>query len=350
MNNIESYMSKYKNFMAPEYSVTINGEKCTGKLNISNISVDLGMGERANGCRFTLVNVYNYKTHSVTSDIQSKIVLGNVVKVSLGYASQLSPIFTGFIESLDYSYDAGDGMSIDVTCLDARALMKESAKREMNKDKPIGELLNNIFKDYKPMIKNFKSSVEKFEFDQHVQIKMTDFDFVMWIADERNKYFYIIDSSAYIADKESKVAFAYDFNNTLFSLDFSMSYLDKKYEGIANEKQGKASFTVNSEAKQIGAQKSPIQKKIKEINKLRETNQKDAEKRNKVRADEAQRESQTGSITSVGIPDISPGKNIQIENFPIKAISNNNKFFVTSVRHTIDSNGYTTNANFNLGV
>ncbi len=99
--NIDDLLKKYKNGMAPEASIEVDGTDLITDKNcaIENIDIELSMND-AGICVFNIVNAYDLKTQKYLY-LDDLIKNGKEVTVKMGYDDNKSEVFFGIIETVE---------------------------------------------------------------------------------------------------------------------------------------------------------------------------------------------------------------------------------------------------------
>lgn len=349
MSAISSLSEKYSDFMVPAFDIFVDGSKISKEFGATSLSVTLGMGKAANACMFELQNIYDQKARKILSDISDKFILGKTVKVSIGYGSKLTKVFTGYIDDLSYRFSADRGPVLQVLCLDARALMKHNTANLVNIKDDVKTIVQKMLKSYSPLISSCSLDMPELAKQRQVRIEETDLDFVYNEAEKRDRLFYILDDKVYVEASPSETCVTYEWDSSYTQFSFSMSYLKHTVRTHANQ-EGMNGFFKDAKALQPAKQSEAVNTPLTTHFRLGEQTQEDAQKIAQSLANTDKRNCQSGTVISIGLPEVMPGKLITIEKFPIKQTSTKDTFVVTAVKHMLNGENFTTTAEFNIGV
>ena len=140
-------VKKYNNFMVPAMVMTVDGtdtKKLAG-VYISQVRVNLSL-EQVCSASFTLENVYDYQNSSLQSEVKKYFQLGSLVTIALGYGSDTTEVFWGYIHELQYSFE--EDVSVSVTALDMRRLMMMNQENRTFEEKTYSEIFEEVIGKY----------------------------------------------------------------------------------------------------------------------------------------------------------------------------------------------------------
>ena len=94
--------NKYGNFLIPNYKIKVNGTDVvtTMKLDVAELVITLSL-KAASSAVIKLSNLYDEETQSFKSDVKSKFKLGTVVEIEIGYRSETTMVFKGYVAGLE---------------------------------------------------------------------------------------------------------------------------------------------------------------------------------------------------------------------------------------------------------
>jgi phage protein D len=340
MSKFSSLNEKYGNFVAPVYSVLADGTEIKPDMaSIASIRVDLSMGDVASACRFTLFGIYDRESRKVSDAVLKALKPGATLEISLGYISNPVKVFTGFVAetSLHYANDE-EGVYLQVTGLDARALMKDSYTRTLSKDKTIKALLEGALKNYGPLIKKVEAQVDDLTSDIYLAQVSDDLEFVCNAARLRGLYFYIDCGTAYIGKAKSDVSIEFDWEQCV--ADLSLRYLEREYTAQGYDHGKMKEFTATAKAKGLAAQKSLVT--LKTILPLPSCYTDDVAKTiAEAAALSDKRNSVGGELTCPGIPEPKIGQKLKLNKSPLASTGMGESFLITAIHHSMDDeSGY----------
>lgn len=343
---------KYQHFGAPTVKISVEGKELTEKLNagIESGTIELTSEYQASGCNFTICNAYEEKETSFSKKLMNNLIqLGSKVSVSMGYI-KTEEVFKGYISDISYCFDSDEHPPyIKVSCMDVKGLMMKNQHLKIMKEDSVKMVLTKMLS-----AQPYSSFISGKEIDESQFKKMvisareeTDYDFAVKEAKKSGYEFFVFKNKVYFRKPPEmgvplmKMAP----KNGLLSADVTLSSSQlvqkvtvKSVDPVKNvmiegSAKIKGSFSKTSAAKKITASTEKVYYEP-EI-----STKEDAKKRAEIIIDQHQGEFGTISCTCIGIPEIVPGRFIDIDGlFPL----GNNKYYITDVSHIFNDEGYTT--------
>jgi hypothetical protein len=338
MSTYTSLTKKYDGFVVPFYTIEVGGKKLDpSKVKVSAIRVDLSMGRLASGCRFRLYGIYDREARKFDAAVLGSVKVGVATVVSLGYGSSVTQVFTGYVAELRVHYGVNEqGVYAEVICLDARALMKDSYLLVTHKDKKPQALIEATLKNYSPLVSSVEVKAAELAQGIYLSQEGDDLSFVCDAALLRGLYFYIDCGKAYMGKAQADVCVEFDWEQC--TVDLAYSYLNRKYTALGYDHNKMEPFTAAKPAKQRGSQNKTATVAVM----LPLPSYYAGEAAGTIAqaaADRAVRESVSGIITCVGIPEPKLGKSLKLNKSPLGAVGISDTFTIVSVRHEMDDEG-----------
>jgi hypothetical protein len=346
-----SLQARYENFTVPAYQITAGGTELSSALfTVDDVSVDLSMGETSSACRFSLYYVYEPGSRSLNEAALSHLKPGTQIQVKLGYGSDLSEVFTGYVSELNFT--AGDGglrtadednvsnrfgaedIRLTAYCLDARTFMRGAASLEAYKGKAAADAAALIFAKYKPLITSTDINLEALETEISILQQSEDLTFICEAAKTRGAYFFIDCGKAVINKATDTVCVEFDWEQ--ISVDFSVRYLNTTFVGKGYDHGKMKLFTTEIPAKQTVSQAKLLT--LVRVEELPRYLLGDSGKTViKAKAETAVREAVFGTIFCTGITEPRLAQKVKINNFPMTAAGAADTFTVISLKHMLNS-------------
>jgi hypothetical protein len=347
MSQYASLENKYDGFTVPVYRVSANGLELKPTMaDVASIRVDLSMGDVASACRFTLYDIYDRESRAVSDAVLKALKPGAALKVDLGYMSNPTQVFTGFVAETSLHYDNDeDGVYLQVTGLDARALMKDSYTLAMSKGKTIKALLEGALTNYQPLISATEVKVDDLTTsDVYLAQAGDDLEFVCKAAQLRGLYFYIDCGAAYVGAAKTDVSI--EFNWEQCTADLSLRYLNREYTAQGYHHDTMEAFTATAAAKGLAAQVASA--KPKTVLPLASYYANDAATAiAKAASLSDKRASVGGTLTCAGIPEPRIGQKLKLNKSPLASTGMGDSFLITAIHHDMnEGSGYHTTIEF----
>lgn len=353
MNGTYSYSnleSKYNSFQVPAAKLKIGGEDILARTDIylSSINITLSL-EAAGIASFVISPEYNNENSSASDDIKKGISLGKTVTAHLGYGSDLTEVFKGYVASIKAEYDADTGVSYTITALDARALMMtDNVRIKSYEIKNYSDAVKKVLNRYSSLCKaEIDATTENFDPVFPLRQKNSDYSFIQdsIIKDGKvDREFFILDDKVYFR-KPKKVTspiMTLSSNAGLKSFERTAEYLDTSFE-VFGRKNGTNDFlSGKADAKGKEEQTSALSEKgVKMLARSGENEQTkqqlDAIAKNRADMEIAERQNASGSC--VGLPEIVPGRFISIDKIDPML---NKKYYIYEVTHSYSEGGFIT--------
>ena len=337
---------KYDNFMVPAMKITVDktDTKQMSDIYISSLSIQLSL-EQVCTASFTLEKVYDWESSSLQSEIKNKFQLGSIVTVELGYGSKTIKVFEGYIHELEYNFD--EEVSIGVTALDMRRLMMMNSENRTFTEKSYSEILEEMISKYQNAFSSKSIDANTVKVTEVTQQGMSDYDFVtkeLCLKDD--KEFFVLSGTVYykVKSADTSPVLTLKWGENLFSFRLNRTYHDEEISvyGLDGKNLVIGQETVETEGDMKKVSSSSLKKDIISPN-VRD--QKGAKVVAKNEAEKQKKKSRFGSGTCIGIPELVPGRYLEIEGLDVSG--GNLKSVITEVRHTFGADGYTTE--FELG-
>lgn len=338
-----SLVSKYDDFMVPACKIKVGSTQIIGTTDVYLVDLEVTLSlDYAGSAKFTLFGNYDHEKSAFPSSLSSTLALGSVVEISLGYGSTVTTVFKGFIASVDMSIDAEEGLFFDILAFDARRLMQtDNRPYVLHSNENYSDIVKSIMSRYSALCSiTCDSSSDKL--DMPVAQRVSDYDFIMdTIIGEGNLpyEFFIVADEAYFRKKSSESAMlTLDMQSGLKSFRSSSLYLNREIvvQGFLHGSSEAITATVVAKN---SSQKDVITKGSTYI--VAEDCDRASKATEIANSYKAMLESKSllSAGSTVGIPEIVPGRYIAIKNID-SAI--NQSYYVSKVVHRFHDEGFST--------
>lgn len=333
---------QYGGFMVPAFKVKVDGTelKTSMKIGVTNVDVTLAL-KSSSSASFTLTNVYDFKSQSFTSEIKSKLKLGAIITVELGYASSLTEVFYGFIHDITWEY--GDSISVNVTALDLRRLMMGNKRKDYTYGKQnYSDIVKEILDSYKKLYKelDIDATTDKL---QGIKQNSSDFDFIMNVACPNTKReFFCLGSTVYFRNPNEVTdpIIKLERGKGLLSFHKSTSYFNKLIRVYGHDDDKKQRIMVEKEAKSDTKMNTLVTPPAAlEHQRPNISTQQEATDFVESQIAKELAKTRSGGGSCLGIPELVPGRYIEIDNLDS---SINQKYYLNQVKHTFNEGGFIT--------
>lgn len=342
-SKMEDLYSKYQGFQTPAVKILTGDGKIdlVGKLNakIDGLSVNLSL-DTAASVSFTIVNAYDSKNSSFNSSIMDQLVLGNTLRVELGYVSCLEQVFTGFIYAV--KADFSDMVTLSVTALDVRRVMEESVRKGVSwKYTTYSEVFKQVMKPYKKLYSKLTVDNTPDKEVTSVIQNESDLEFCKRLALEGNREFFVFNNTVYFRRKSKKASsLTLSWGKNLMSFSKESIYADQKVTVLGLLKDGKGQVSATAEVRTDDSVKQVVTgDNGQAISSPTSDTKGKAEEKAKKKAEEIRKKKQSGQGACVGLPQLVPGRPVTIAGLESRL---NGEYMVKSVNHNFGGDGYQT--------
>lgn len=330
----------YDNFMVPSMQIIIGDKKLTEELGCatSGVNVSLSMGEPSTAS-FQISDCYDPETRAVKSIIRNHIKLGSTVEVRIGYGTDQTMVFKGYIDSTSLSYSAENGFTYDVSAADVVKLLKDSGKRRREfKVKKYAEAFKELMGAYESLAKPETDDMEG-ELQTALLQEGTDYDFIMkdLIEDGDPDFeFYVFGGIAYYKKQKEtqEVVTTFKPGAGLKGCNFSFQFLNRDVTvmGYSHDMQ-EYQDTQSAAAKNLDS----AAVKGTEVVVIHAENLQQVKDKAKRYVKDLKKRSKNGSLTVIGLPELIPGTSVEISDVDglVDGIYN-----IIGVKHSVGSSGY----------
>lgn len=335
--------NKYGNFCAPAKKIKIGGKDVLSSLHlaVADINISLSM-DSASIVSFQIAGAYDEKTHSFLSSVKDKFELGTVVEVEIGYLSNTTAVFKGFVASRGVNFSTASTLSI--TLADARKLMMTGTKNRYYEVDYYSEAVTMVMKDYSKLC-SLKADATKEKLTEPILQEGNDYNFIMHKLIQGAKLdreFFILGDMAYFREPTEKtdVITTVSFGRELLSFSQQETYGGVKFKVAGFDPVKGELIKGDAEVSSPDGQKKATSK-IPEYHIASQTadTAEKAKKMAKAMAKRKKKEGKNGSAEVVGLPELVPGRYIKIEGMDSMV---NGTYYIASVTHSIGSGGFQT--------
>lgn len=337
-------VNQYGNFHLPAVKIYVNGTELLSSMGLllEEIEVVLSL-DSASSVQFKLGNVYDVQSRSFRSGLKDKFKPGTIVEVALGYYSSTIKIFKGFVYMLGCEF--GEKAMLAVTAMDVRKLMMISGSRHvLHNVKNYSDAFKTIMADYGALC-----SVQVTATDDKLEIPVSqvssDYDFVMEelvATGKSSREFFVVADKAYFRERPGSQAplMQLEYGRELLSLEMDYAYLDLEIQVVGFNAGEQTAYTGTARAKSKEPQSSLISPApVRMVTDPDADNQDKVSRRAGSLADMETERVKRGKLTTVGLPEIVPGRFIEVVKTEAMV---NRKYYISEVRHHVGEGIFTT--------
>ena len=144
----DSLENKYGNFIVPAAKIKSNGSDLAAKNDLTIIELTVTLSLESSGMAIIkIADAYNVEKHSFESKIKGLFKLGTIIEIELGYLSETTAVFKGYVAGLGAEFD--DSPLLVVKLMDARKLMMTSGvRKQLYDDKNYSDIFKKVLGRY----------------------------------------------------------------------------------------------------------------------------------------------------------------------------------------------------------
>ncbi len=366
--NYSSLRSKYNEFDLPTVEILVNGKSFSESkrsFGISDVDVELTAGFEASTASFSIYNAYDYDDAQFNFDaIKNYVLIGSLVQIYMGYTTTLQEVFRGVITRVHFLIENGESPCVQVSAMDVKAVMMSNRYHRALSAKSYSEAVKEVLgqgvyeslkndniivsleisdtPDQSPLAVNTTANEET---DKMIEmVGESDYEFVVRTAKKFNYEFFVLGGRVYFrsakCDNTSQLTVTSDVQIKRLSVEYDMTGLTESVE-VRGLDVGKAKLLSKTKKNSNKLSQGSKAKSLISGSKFvyidpSAYSTEDASYRASYLMEDMMYRYGTLELEMIGIPDILPGKFINIKNVG-KVISN--EFYVQSVRHYMNRDG-----------
>lgn len=344
-HTFDKLRNRYKGFLVPAVKLKLGGSQMIGQkgIHVGQVQVKLSL-KAAGSASFALNSGYDYENRSFLPLIKDKAVLGKTVEVELGYGSDTTLVFKGFVASVSIDFDVENGIVFQITAMDARRLMMtDNCPYTSYNHKNYSDMVKKIMGRYAKLC-SLECEATSDNLTEPVWQKVSDYDFITkTIAGEgkADREFFIVADKAYFRKPKGNGTsmLSLGIGTGLKSFGRSADYLNKVIEVQGYDPDSQKPVSGKATAKSKDQQSSVIDPGVQVITES-DCRQSDvAAAMAKIYAQALVNENNQASGTCIGLPELVPGRYLKLEGVDSLI---NREYYVTEISHSISEGGFTT--------
>lgn len=339
---MSSLASKYKDFMVPALKVKAAGTDVIQNSSYAVETVEVTLSkDAASAASIKLANVYDIKKRCFTSDVSSDFILGELVEIEMGYGSNLTSLFYGYVEEINY--ELSDSPSVHIMAVDVRRIMMGSKKSNIaHKVTSYSDAFNEVVKKYKAAYKDTSvDATDKLDVECIIQ-NGSDYHFIKEeLCKKGDRDFFVHAGKVYFKKPSEEIfkTVEMEWARDLVSFQRRASFQDTVIRVLGQDLKKKEEVESEINVKADDKQKSLVQSEMTEMD-ADIQNSADAKKIADHKAEQEKKRARQASGTCIGIPEILPSGYVKIKNGDSNLIDGT--YCVTEAKHTFSSGGYIT--------
>ena len=348
--SFRSLRKKYDDFSAPSVEVTVGSTKLVSGAgaDIFDLELELTSGFEASGCVFYIDGAYDEKNTDFKK-FTDKIQIGESVEIALGYVRRES-VFKGYINEVEYQYGMEDDRNrIRVECMDAKGLLMKTRRMEIFTQKSADAVVKAILGETPVSSYISGKEIDSCK-EEEVPLRshmMTDYDLIVEQAQKQGFEFFILQGKAYFRKKQKVTSTILTLSPgqgiLRARLSLSGQQLVKKIEirsiDETNGKQVKGEAALSGTFGKGSGYKKLLGDSRQVFYEPGVQDAAEAKARAQARMDQISQRFGELECECVGIPELSPGRFVEVDELSSQA---DRKYYITYVRHVLSEDGYRT--------
>lgn len=336
--------NKYGNFIVPAFKIKSSGSELVSSLKLSVTELEVVLSLESAGMAVLKIGAcYDPKNHSFESKIKNAFRLGTIMTIELGYVSSTVPVFKGYVAGFGVEYQ--EFPMLTVKLMDVRKLMMTSGvRRQLYEDKSYSDVFKKVMSNYSKLC-SVECDATNDNLTSPISQSTNDYQFVtneLISAGKSDREFFVLLDKAYFRTpaKNKSPILSVELGKELMTFSMMSEYLDTEINVVGYDP---------AQCKEISAKvKASSTEKYSPV--LTPTPSQyffdadsDTEAKAKLRAQTIARHEQDKTCYAqgelIGIPEIVPGRYIQLKSFDESA---DKKYYISEVRHTVSNSRFQT--------
>ncbi len=340
MSSVTDYSileNRYGNFMVPAFKIKASGIDLVAALGLTVTDLRITLSLNSPGMAvIKIADEYDPESHSFTSLVKSRFKLGTVLTIEIGYLSDTTEVFKGFVAGLGVEF--GEIPLIIVKVMDARQLMMSvGVQRVMYDEKNYSDVFKKIMGKYSKLCKVSCDSTSD-NLENPISQSCSDYDFVtkeLLKSGRSEREFFIFDDKVYFRKphKNKIPIMTVKYGRELLWFSMMADYINTKVYVVGYDPENQKAVSSNSSAKTSESISSVITPAPSQYFIDADA---DSASKAKQRADAiagAMVDEKCVSVGElIGIPEIIPGRYLKVDSTDPFS---DKKYYLTEVVHNI---------------
>ena len=347
--NYTSLQRKYTGFYTPRVRIFLEGSEIPEAVGFTDVSISLSTDSSATSASFDIIGEYDFKNTDFSKNgVSANLQIGARVALEIGYIVT-ERVFSGVIVALDYVFDGSDAPFISVECLDAKNLMMKRQVPALFEDTNIAGVASELMGE-QPFNTYVEGNVIEAVAADIEQKMITicgqdDYNFLVGHAKDLGYEFFILQGKAYYrgipTSGSTVMTLSPDWGIVSFRVALNSSPLFKTAvvagqnrdddSNITAEEELSGDFGPYADRMLDGTYKHHLDANLRD--------EQEAKDKAENLIEDARREYGQITCRCVGIPELGPGRFIEIEGLSPEA---NGTYYILSVSHTLNGSGFFT--------
>lgn len=359
--DLDALARHHGEFFVPGFTVLVGGEDLVRELNLTVTSVEVDLKERA-AARFTfkVANAFSWELRQFVAgraeevvDLIERFAFGAPVDVRIGYGEPANHVslLRGLVTELGTSFASGGTPELTISGYDQLYPLTTGKNTRGWENKPDSVAVQDIARDYALAAAVTRTQPAKPRIDQSQE---TDLAFLDKLAKRnRGTTFYLRNDELYFGPRRNEegelVELAWGKGLLGFSPEGNLAQQVSTVEVVGRTHQGeevigratRGDETGRDSRRESGAERLAAAIGEPPVMRVRAAVHTEAEAAARAQAilDERAQQFVTGSLETMGLPEILPDINIKLDGL---GTAFSKTYYVSEATHTCDASGYRT--------
>lgn len=340
--------TKYRKFIAPGFKLLLNNQDAVREgMAITSLSVETTASEESDTVTFTIANAYNLVSRDFEW-LDRLLVLGTTIEVHMGYTDRMTPLFFGYITSVEVEFLNGEAPRLTVTGMDLSFKMMRGRNAKMWSNKKVSDVVQELGQKYGA--NSFKIDATPKVIPSFPKKPENDFQFLQNLAESLNYEFFIVGKTLYFrkknVNKTPLMTLAWGKHLMNFHVEQNIAdQVTKVTVRSWDAKNQKVIEASSSDVNKIGTNSKTGPDLMKTLGEFEEylflnvEDSQDAKEKAEAAMNERAMRLITGRGECIGLPEIRAGRYIKLDGLGKRL---NQPYYIKSATHTMDESGYKT--------
>ena len=336
--------NKYGNYLLPALKIKSMGTDLVSTLHLTVAEMEITLSlESAGMAIIKIADCYDVESHSFTSKIKNAFKLGTIMELELGYVSDTTAVFKGYVAGL--GAEISDIPMLTVKLMDVRKLMMTSGvRRQLYSDKNYSDIFKKVMGNYSKLCSVVCDATND-KLASPVSQSTNDFNFVtnelIAVGKSDREFFVLLDKAYFRTPAKNKTPImSLELGKELLRFEMMADYLETEIHVVGFDPKNSKSISAKVKAKTSEKHSSVLTPTPSQFFFDPDA---DTEAKAKLRAQALARKAQQNACYAsgemIGLPEIVPGRYLQISKLDDMA---NKKYYISEVVHTINEMSFTT--------
>ena len=336
--------NKYGNYVVPAIKIKSSGSDLVSTLGLTVSELQITLSVESVGMTIIkIADAYDIEKSSFNSKIKNAFKLGTIIQIEIGYLSATEAVFKGYVAGLGAEF--GEVPFLVVKLMVVRKLMMTSGvRRQLYTDKNYSDIFKKVMGNYSKLCSVVCDATSD-NLVSPVSQSTSDYNFVtnelISVGKSDREFFVLLDKAYFRTPAKNKTPIMkLELGKELLDFEIMADYLDTEINVVGYDPKNCKDISTKVKAK-TPEKYTPVLTPTPE--QFYFDADADTEAKTKLRAQALARIAAQNVCYArgklVGIPEIVPGRYLQIEKLDEMA---NKKYYISEVVHNISESHFFT--------